>query len=248
MSRLVLQLLMIVLLSKIEVVIMTALKLHMNNNLYVRDPQDTELGRKILEVSIEMIDELGFEKFTFRKLAARIESAEPSIYRYFENKHRLLVYLIAWYWNWLEYRIDFSTQNITEPGEKLKIAIELLAQRKPKDPLFASIDEAALYRIVIAESDKTYLTKQVDDDNKEGLFLGFKSLCKKIAGYVQLINPKYEFPHTLVSTLMQMAHQQLFFSDHLPSLTEIGKTSENKYEMNKRFLTDMVFKTIDASE
>lgn len=227
---------------------MTTLKLDMNSNLYLRDPQETELGRRILEVSIEMIDELGFEKFTFRKLAARIESAEPSIYRYFENKHRLLVYLIAWYWNWLAYRIDFRTQNISQPAEKLKIAIDLLAQKKEKDPLFPSIDEAALYRIVIAESDKTYLTKQVDDDNKEGLFLGFKSLCKKIAGYVKLVNPAYEFPHTLVSTLMQTAHQQLFFSDHLPSLTEIGKTSENIYDMNKRFLTDIVFKTIDKDQ
>ncbi|GAA0893117.1 TetR/AcrR family transcriptional regulator [Fulvivirga kasyanovii] len=227
---------------------MTTLKLDMNSNLYLRDPQETELGRRILEVSIEMIDELGFEKFTFRKLAARIESAEPSIYRYFENKHRLLVYLIAWYWNWLAYRIDFNTQNITTPAEKLKIAIDLLAQKKEKDPLFPSIDEAALYRIVIAESDKTYLTKQVDDDNKEGLFLGFKSLCKKIAGYVKLVNPDYEFPHTLVSTLMQTAHQQLFFSDHLPSLTEIGRTNENIYDMNKRFLTDIVFKTIDKDQ
>ncbi|MBL6448173.1 TetR/AcrR family transcriptional regulator [Fulvivirga sp. 29W222] len=217
----------------------------MSSNLYLRDPQETELGRKILEVSIEMIDELGFEKFTFRKLAAKIESAEPSIYRYFENKHRLLVYLIAWYWNWLEYRIDFSTQNIAKPEKQLKIAIDVLTQKKEKDLLFPSIDEAALYRIVIAESDKTYLTKQVDDDNKEGLFLGFKSLCKKIAGYVRLVNPKYEFPHALVSTLMQMAHQQLFFSDHLPSLTEIGTTNENVYDMNRRFLTDMVFKTID---
>lgn len=193
-----------------------------------------------------MIDVLGFEKFTFKKLADKIESAEPSIYRYFENKHRLLVYLIAWYWNWLEYKIDFSTQNIEEPDKQLAIAIKILTEKKQKDTSFPSIDEEALSRIVIAESDKTYLTKQVDEDNKEGLFMGFKSLCKKIAGYVVKVNPDYEFPHALVSTVMQMAHQQLFFSYHLPTLTEVGKTKEEICDMNNRFLQEVVFNTINT--
>ena len=36
-----------------------------------------------------MINELGFEAFTFKKLGINIESPESSIYRYFENKHTL---------------------------------------------------------------------------------------------------------------------------------------------------------------
>ena len=105
---------------------MATLQLLMNENLFIRDPQETELGRKIVQDSICMIDELGFEKFTFKKLALKIDSTEASIYRYFENKHRLLVYLIAWYWNWIEYRIDFGTQNITDPGKKLAIAFRTM--------------------------------------------------------------------------------------------------------------------------
>ena len=97
---------------------MATLQLLMSENLFLRDPQDTDLGRKIVQESIKMIDELGFEGFTFKKLATRIDSTEASIYRYFENKHRLLVYMIAWYWNWLEYKIDFGTQNITDPTKK----------------------------------------------------------------------------------------------------------------------------------
>ncbi|MCA6074738.1 TetR/AcrR family transcriptional regulator [Fulvivirga sedimenti] len=223
---------------------MATLQLLMNENLFVRDPQETELGRKIIEESIRMIDELGFEKFTFKKLALKIDSTEASVYRYFENKHRLLVYLIAWYWNWLEYRIDFGTQNISDPRKKLQIALALVTEKKDRDPLFPEVDEEALYRIVIWESDKTYLTKQVDDDNREGLFRGFKSLCAKIASYITEINPAYKYPHSLISTVLQMAHQQLFYAEHLPSLTDIKKKKGNLQAQNEAFLGEMIFNTI----
>ncbi len=223
---------------------MASLQLILNEKLYLRDPQETALGRKIIQESIEMIDVLGFEGFTFKKLAQRINSTEASVYRYFENKHKLLVYLIAWYWNWLEYKIEYSTQNITDPCQKLDIAIRILAAKKEYDPSFPYINEEALSRIVIAESDKTYLTKQVDEDNKEGLFKGFKSLCRRIAGYVKEINSEYEFSHSLVSTMLQAAHQQLFFAAHLPSLTELSKEDRNMYDLNTRFLKSMIFNNI----
>jgi hypothetical protein len=40
----------------------------LNDHLYLRDPQHTPLGQNIVRVSIEMIDRLGFEQFTFKKL------------------------------------------------------------------------------------------------------------------------------------------------------------------------------------
>lgn len=223
---------------------MTIIQIQLSKNLYLRDPQETELGKKMVRKSIEIIDEIGFEKFTFKKLAAAIESTEASVYRYFENKHRLLVYLIAWYWNWVEYVIDFQTNNIHDPHEKLKIAIRIITERKMMDPYFPDINEEALYRIIIAESDKTYLTKQVDDDNKEGLFRGYKSLCKKIAGIVLQINPSYNYPHSLASTLLQASHQQVFYSQHLPSLTEMNFKSGDFNEQNFTFLYELAVNAI----
>jgi AcrR family transcriptional regulator len=225
---------------------MAVIQLQLNRNLYVRDPQETELGRKIIKNSIVLIDEIGFEKFTFKKLAANIESTEASIYRYFENKHRLLVYLIAWYWNWLEYVIDYQTNNIQDANEKLRIAIHIVTERKIIDPYFPQINEEALHRIIIAESDKTYLTKQVDEDNKEGLFRGYKSLCKKIADMVKEINPSYKYPHALISTLLQASHQQIFFSQHLPSLTELDFSSDKLDDQNFDFLYLLVKNTIQS--
>ena len=62
-----------------------------------------------------MIDQLGFEQFTFKKLARAIGSTEASVYRYFDNKHRLLTYLIAWYWKWMEYQINYRTRQTYFP-------------------------------------------------------------------------------------------------------------------------------------
>ena len=225
---------------------MAIIQLQLSSNLFLRDPQETELGKKIVRSSIEIIDEIGFEKFTFKKLAVAIDSTEASIYRYFENKHRLLIYLIAWYWNWIEYVIDFQTNNIHDPREKLKIVIRVITERKMMDPYFPDINEEALYRIIIAESDKTYLTKQVDDDNREGLFRGYKSLCKKIAGIISQINPSYDYPHALSSTLLQASHQQVFYSRHLPSLTEINFKSGNFNSQNFEFLFELAMKTIGS--
>ncbi len=224
---------------------MAVLQLLMNESLFSRDPQETDLGRKIIQESITIIDEIGFEKFTFKKLADRIESTEASVYRYFDNKHRLLVYLIAWYWNWIEFRIDYATNNIESAEAKLEIALKIITELKTRDQSFPQIDEEALFRIVIMESDKTYLTKQVDADNKEGLFRGFKSLCKKITGFIEDINPNYKFANSLISTILQSAHHQLFYAEHLPSLTDL-KIGKNMHADNEAFLRDLIFKTIKA--
>ncbi|MBP7450088.1 MAG: TetR/AcrR family transcriptional regulator, partial [Flavobacteriales bacterium] len=91
--------------------------------VYLKDPLTTELGRRIIEHSVRMIDELGLETFTFGKLASSLGTAESSIYRYFENKHRLLIYLVGWYWSWREYKLVFDTANIADGSMRLEKAI-----------------------------------------------------------------------------------------------------------------------------
>ena len=218
---------------------MPTITFKLNPHLYLRDPQRTYLGQKIIKTSVELIDKLGFEQFTFKKLAEEINSTEASIYRYFENKHRLLLYLIGWYWNWLEYRIDIFTSTLSDPEEKIAAGIKVLAEEKKYDASFEFINEVALHRIVVAELDKTYLTKQVDSDNKEGLFGGFKSLCKKISQWINEVNPAYQFSNSLVSTILLTANQQVFFGEHLPSLTNIGK-EENRFDKLEGFLKSLV--------
>ena len=222
---------------------MAVLVFKLNEHLYLRDPQRTDLGQQIISKSIELIDKLGFEQFTFKKLAAEIESTEASVYRYFENKHRLLHYLISWYWSWLEYKVDLSIGPLKKPVEKLKATLRTIAEEKKYDPSFEFVNEEALYRIVVDELDKTFLTKWVDADNKDGLFVSFKSLCKKIAGIIEEINPAYPYPNALASTALLAAKQQYFFSSHLPSLTNI-KADGKRHDHVYLFLEALVFNTI----
>jgi len=223
---------------------MTILTFKLSDNLFIRDPQATELGRNIIQNSIKMVDTLGFEEFTFKKLAATIGSTEASIYRYFENKHKLLIYLIDWYWTWLEYKIDYHINNIKDPYERLKICLLKLSEEKVFDPNVAYVDERALERIVSAEFEKTFLTKQVDADNREGLFLPYKSLCKKIASVIEEVSPKYEFPNSLASTILLTMKHQLYFAQHLPSLSDIKYDPKSQYKKVYSLLENLVFKTI----
>lgn len=95
-------------------------KVIMNEKLFLRDPEQSVLGKKIVKHGLELINKIGFEEFTFKKLALIIDTTEASIYRYFENKHKLLVYLFAWYWSYLDQKLIFVVNNITDPELKLK--------------------------------------------------------------------------------------------------------------------------------
>lgn len=217
-----------------------AIQIVLNEKLYLRDPEQTDLGRKIVDTTIQLIDELGFEKFTFKKLAIAIQSTEASIYRYFENKHKLLLYLVSWYWSWVEYVIEYETHNLEDPRERLNRALFALANSGKRDPNFSHIDETALHRIVVAESSKAYLTKDVDGENQEGLFQGYKSLSAKLVSMVEEINPDYPYPAALVSTVLEASRKQIFFAQHLPSLTEIRVEGED-YTPVAEYLTSLVF-------
>ncbi len=202
-----------------------SIQIVLSEKLYLRDPEQTDLGRRIVDFSIKLIDELGFEKFTFKKLATAISSTEASIYRYFENKHKLLIYLVSWYWSWLEYLIDYQTHNIEDPKRRLQIAVQVLANAGTYDPNFSHIDENSLHRIVVAESSKAFLTKQVDGENEEGLFQGYKSLAGRLSQIIAAVNPAYPTPKALSLTVIEVSRKQIFFAQHIPSLTEL--TADN---------------------
>lgn len=209
----------------------------MNENLYLRDPQETDLGKTILHHSVELIHEMGFENFTFKKLAETASTTEASVYRYFENKHRLLVYLAAWYWNWLHYQINFATNNITVPEQKLKRIIQLLASPVKDDDTTSYINEGNLHQIIVEHGLKAYLTKQVTEDNKQQLFKPYKDLCGHIGSIILECNATYKYPRSLASTLVEMAHLQTFFKDNLPSLTDFGGSQTEEQVI--QFLNDM---------
>ena len=217
-------------------------QLQIDERLYQKDPMSTELGERIVEHGILMLDEMGYEGFTFRKLAERIGTTEASVYRYFKSKHRLLLYLNAWYWSWMEYRLILATANVASPEDRLRYALRELTQAIAEDASTPHIDETALYRVVVAESSKAYLNREVDAENREGLFKSYKRLCRSVADMIVEINPSYPYPVALVSTVVESSHMQKYFAEHLPSLTEVKMHDTER--STSAFLIDLVFKAI----
>ncbi len=203
------------------------IKISLNKGLFQRDPQETNLGQKIIKHSILLIDEIGFEAFNFKKLAQRMESTEASVYRYFENKHMLLLYLVSWYWEWVSFLIDMNTMNIGDPKQRLKIIIKTLVSASKENPSIEYVNESILHRIIIAEGSKAYHIKAVDEENKEGFFLNYKKLTEKVANVISELNPKFPYPRTLASNLFEMANNQIYFALHLPRLTDVQVKKEN---------------------
>lgn len=215
------------------------LQIQMNEALFLRNPEHSGLGKKIIDFSIQLIHRNGFEAFTFKKLAEEIGTTEAGIYRYFENKHKLLIYLVAWYWSWLEFQIIFQTNNIKDPVARMKRVIKILATAVEDDEKTVYVNEQLLHQIVISEGSKVYLTKQVDDDNSHHFFKPYKDLCASIGNIILECNPKYKYPKSLATTVIEMAHFQNFFMIHLPALTDFKKTKEESEII--LFLNDLVF-------
>jgi AcrR family transcriptional regulator len=217
-------------------------QIKMNDALFLRNPESSELGKNILKHGILLIHKSGFETFTFKKLAIEIGTTEAGIYRYFENKHKLLVYLTAWYWGWLEFQIRFQTNNILDPTIKLQKVIKLLATPVEDDEQTAFINESLLHVIIIAEGSKAYLTKQVGEDNKQQFFKPYKDLCARIGTIILECNANYKYPRSLASTIVEMAHFQNFFMQNLPSLTDFVQPNEKSEVVS--FLNDLVFSSL----
>ncbi len=222
--------------------LLSNLKIAVPDKIYIKDPESSDLGRRIVEHSIILIDELGFDSFTFKKLGLKIGSNESSIYRYFESKHKLLLYLTSWYWAWIEYHLVFATFNISDREKQLSKAIEVVSRPVEKDVTFSHIDEVALNRIVINEYSKLYLTKEVDSENKEGYFVIYKRLVSRIKEMILKVNKDYQYPASLASTIIEGALHQHYLKDHFKSITDCS-TSVTPAQ----FFTDLTLTTLKTS-
>ncbi len=217
-------------------------KFDINERIYLKNPETSEVGKLMVKKAIDLIYELGFEQFTFKKLAIEINSTEATIYRYFENKHRLLLYILNWYWCYMEFLVTFKLENVSDKKERLKIIVHLLTHELAESTNQFDYNKMFLNQIVIAESSKVYLVKEVAEINKNEVFKPYKDLCGKIAEVISEYNPKYKYPRSLSTTLIETSHQQQYFSVNLPKLTDV--LAKNKSEFTSQFIEDFLFKVL----
>jgi len=212
------------------------IRITLNPGLYLKDPQESDLGRRIIEHSILLIDEIGFEQFNFKRLAEAMNSTEASVYRYFENKHLLLIYLVSWYWEWLNYLIQIKTFNVEDPWRKLEIIIHTFVSANEENPSIDYVNETVLHKVVVAESTKAYHTKEVDAENKKGFFVNYKEMVSAVAQVILEIDPNFPYPAALASNLFEMTNNHIYFADHLPRLTDINTKGSLQEEVENMLL------------
>lgn len=220
--------------------ILSNIKIAVPEQIFVKDPESSALGRRIIENSILLIDDIGFDSFTFKKLGNIIGSNESSIYRYFESKHKLLLYLSSWYWAWVEYQLVIETHNLS-PNTKLEKAIEIVTRAIKEDSNFSHINEVVLNKIMVNENSKSFLTKEVDQENKDGYFVIYKRIVHRLRDMIIAIQPNYKFPSSLASTIIEGSLHQHFLKAHFKSITDCGNNTTPT-----EFMKNLVLNTLKA--
>lgn len=212
-------------------------------SLHLRDPGSSALGQRILKDGLSLMNELGLEGFTFRKLAEKVGCTEVTIYHYFPNKHRLLQYYFQLYWLWLDTHCQQEGHGHKDPLERVHGDIRALCGLWPKHALAAQLDPADLRDLVIVEGSKSFLHRNVDEDNKLKLFQPYKDLCAHIAEELKACDRTCRSPRTFATTLIEMAHSLEFAMHHLPALTELSLKRDRRKLAG--FLIDLTDRYLD---
>jgi len=200
----------------------THVHLRPDPSLSLKDPEATELGRSMLSEGLVLMNRLGLESFTFKKLAEHIGCTEVSLYKYFPNKHRLLQYYFQLYWLWLRQVCGRHAEKARSPREALEHVVEAICGVWPRELPALQLDATALRLLVINEGMKSYLHKNVDDDNARKLFTPYKELSAFVSERLVACRADVPLPRSFATTVIEMAHSLPFAMEHLPSLTELS--------------------------
>jgi len=191
-----------------------------SEGIFIKNPLETNLGKKVISNAIELFCDLGYEEFNFKKLANKAETTEASVYRYFENKFRLLVYLSEWYWDFMYFVMMLDIRNLKNPHKKLKQAISTLVNSRNSILTPKYINQNKLHLIIIENASKVLHTKNVDELNKEGYYRNYKKIVSQLSQLIMEINSTYSFPVSLASILIEQSLNNEYYIEHLPNLTD----------------------------
>jgi len=211
-----------------------------SDGIYLKNPLDTELGKRIIKAAIEQICDIGYEDFNFKRLAIKADTTEASVYRYFENKYKLLVYLTAWYWGFMHFMVQLDVRNLSDPMSQLKQAISTLVHSRSSILTPEYVDQARLHHVIVENASKVLHTKKVDQLNKEGYYANYKKMVGLIAQTIERIDPEFEFPVALASNLLDQSLNNEYYIEHLPSLTDKLSESDAAAEHTIKMVTYLI--------
>lgn len=67
------------------------------------------------------------------------------------------------------------------------------------------------------------LTKEVDEENKEGFFLIYKQVINRIVAMIIDLNPDFPYPKSLASSIVEGSLHQHFIKDHFKTITDCNE-------------------------
>ena len=217
-----------------------SLTISVSSATYLRNPLETDLGRNIISHGIDLMSETGFQCFNFKQLASSMKSTEASVYRYFENKHMLLVYLTSWYWEYLDYLIMINTRNVDDPKMRLKIAIKTIVEGANDDTNVDYINVKKLHKIVVEQSSKVTHSKKLLSCNKPDLFANFEHLNNNLSQMILSCDKDFKYPSTMATNMIKMAIDHTYYAEHLCSVTEITNCMYTKKSQLEEMLVYFV--------
>lgn len=215
-----------------------------DERLFVKDPLTSAVGQEIMRNSVTLIASEGLEAFTFKKLAVVLGSTESTLYRYFKNKQQLMMYLASWYWCMLEWKIVFATANVSDPASRLGKALAVLSSPVPARNENEFFNESKLHDIVVSESFKAFVAKNLLKKERVGYFAAYANLIDRIAELVVEVKKSYKYPRALAASLIETAHHQFFLIRQLPELTDLPKGENHLFV----FLNQLAFTALEEKK
>ena len=94
-------------------------------------------------------------------------------------------------------------------------------------------------KIIINENSKSFLTKEVDQENKAGYFEIYKGIVHRLKEMIVAVKPDYAFASSLASTLIDASLHQHFLKDHFSSITDCNTSDDPT-----KFLSDLTINTL----
>jgi AcrR family transcriptional regulator len=214
-----------------------------DESLFSKDPTTSDVGLAIIRKSVDLIHSEGLESFTFKKLATALGSTESTIYRYFLNKHQLMMYLASWYWNLLEWKIVFATANMESPVAIMDKALKVLSN--PVEESSAEFfDEKKLRDIAISYGFNGVELKNLKKKERVGYFLAYSNLSSRFEQIILLHNKNYKNAKAMATTLIETSNFQLLLKLRLPELTDVNASEVTLHHL----LTQMAYKALEEKK
>jgi len=128
----------------------------------------------------------------------------------------LLVYSCSWYYDYLNYLIEIDTRNVSNPEEKLRIAIRTIINGSSAQSPSDFIDQSKLHIVIVEHFFKAMFNKTTSVAAKENLFAHYRNLNFNLTSIVKEFNPEFKYLYAMASTIIKMSILLLCRSNMLP--------------------------------